>query len=268
MNINEASLFSAISHPVRRQTLTLLMENGPLCVCHIAEQLGVSQPVLSRQMAVLNGKGLLRSTRQGHWIFYRLSPDLPGWARDILRSVARASPERVNLPKRTTGKTAGICPTIKSTPLHLLFLCTQNACRSQMAHGWAKTLGMGFVEVRSAGTSPHPDGVHPLAVCVMDLVGIDISGQTSTGVDRELLNWADRIVTVCGEADEACPVLSPGIKKEHWPIADPDRARGSSREIFEAFCRTRDEIGIRVRDLLGRIETDGSFPDLPGLPAS
>lgn len=268
MNINDTSLFSAISHPVRRQTLTLLMENGPLCVCHIAQQLGVSQPVLSRQMAVLSGKGLLRSTRQGHWVFYRLSPDLPGWARDILRSVARAPPERINHPKKAPGKTAVICPPIKPTPLHLLFLCTQNACRSQMAYGWAKALGMGFVEVRSAGTSPHPDGVHPLTVCVMDLVGIDISGQSSTGVDREILDWADRVVTVCGEADEACPVLAPGIKKEHWPIADPDRVGGSSRDIFKAFCRTRDEIGIRVRDLLGRFETDGGFPDRPGLPVS
>jgi arsenate reductase len=103
----------------------------------------------------------------------------------------------------------------------------------------------------SAGIEAH--GKNPRAITVMAEVGIDISRQESTRVDERILAAADYVVTVCGHADEHCPVLPPGAHKEHWPLADPAKARGSDEEIQHEFRRTRDEIRDRVADLLGRL---------------
>lgn len=245
MNIPETDCFFALNHPFRRRALLLLLEKGPLCVCHLGDQLGSSQPAISRQMGILREKGIVQSRRQGQWIYYDLSRDLPGWVRTVLKALPDTT-----LPDRSGS--GSLCPV--QEPFRLLFLCTQNACRSQIASGWATALGGPRVEARSAGTRPHPEGVNPLAIAVMHEEGIDLSGQPSTGLDIGLLRWANLVVTVCGEADESCPALPSGVRKEHWPIADPDRALGSSREIFQVFTRTRDEIGDRVRDLFRRLD--------------
>ena len=244
----DTDFFSALNHTLRRQALLSLLERGPLCVCHLTERLGASQPTISRQMAILREKGLVGSFRKGQWIYYDLARELPGWARAILDTLRETRPDMQN---QSLHFAQNLCP--GQDPPHLLFLCTQNACRSQIAFGWARALGGARVEVRSAGTHPHPEGVNPLAVSVMHARGIDLSGQSSTPVDASLLQWANLVVTVCGEADESCPVLPPGVQKEHWPIPDPDRIHGSSREIFLAFARTCDDIETRVRDLLKRL---------------
>ncbi len=136
--------------------------------------------------------------------------------------------------------------------MHLLFLCTGNACRSQMAEGWARALGGNRLTVASAGIEAH--GQNPRAIAVMREAGLDISGQESTRVTDEMLRRADLVVTVCGHADEHCPVLPPGTRKEHWPLADPARAGGSEDEIMAVFRASRDEIRARVEDLLQRLE--------------
>lgn len=134
--------------------------------------------------------------------------------------------------------------------MNLLFLCTGNACRSQMAEGWARHLGSADLEVRSAGIEAH--GLNSRAVAVMREAGVDISAHQSTVVTPLMLEWADLVVTVCGHADEHCPLLPPGKKKEHWPLEDPARATGSEVEIMRIFCDSRDDIRDRVIDLLKR----------------
>ena len=141
-------------------------------------------------------------------------------------------------------------------PFHILFLCTGNACRSQMAEGWGKYLGQPFIEVSSAGIETH--GKNPRAIAVMKEVGLDISNQESTRVTDEMLQTADLVVTVCGHADEHCPVLPAGTTKEHWPLDDPAKATGSEEEIMHVFRATRNEIETRVKDLLQRINTTKS----------
>jgi len=135
--------------------------------------------------------------------------------------------------------------------IHLLFLCTGNACRSQMAEGWARALGGDRVAARSAGIEAH--GQNPRAIAVMREAGVDISRQESTQVTDAMLDWADRVVTVCGHADEHCPLLPPGTRKEHWPLEDPARADGSEAQIMAQFRRCRDEIRSRVEELLDRL---------------
>ncbi len=133
---------------------------------------------------------------------------------------------------------------------NILFLCTGNACRSQMAEGWARWFGQPLFEVQSAGIECH--GKNPRAIAVMKEAGLDISGQESTRVTDEMLARADLVVTVCGHADEHCPVLPPGTRKEHWPLPDPARAEGTEEEIMAVFRASRDDIRQRVRELLER----------------
>lgn len=135
--------------------------------------------------------------------------------------------------------------------LNILFLCTGNSCRSQMAEGWARRIGGDDVEVQSAGIEAH--GQNPRALAVMREVGIDISGQQSTIVSDEMLQMADVVVTVCGHADEQCPVLPPNVKKVHWPLTDPAKATGTEEEILADFRATRDEVETRVRGLLAEL---------------
>ena len=132
--------------------------------------------------------------------------------------------------------------------MNVLYLCTGNSCRSQIAEGWTRQLGEGRFDVQSAGIEAH--GKNPRAIRVMQEAGIDISGQESTIVTDEMLNLADVVVTVSGHADEQCPVLPPGVKKVHWPLTDPAKATGSEDEIMDQFRATRTEIENRVRELL------------------
>jgi arsenate reductase len=132
--------------------------------------------------------------------------------------------------------------------MNILFLCTGNSCRSQMAEGWARLFGGDEHTVESAGIEAH--GKNPRAIAVMAEKGVDISGQESTILDQRMLQRADVVVTVCGHADEMCPALPPSVRKVHWPLADPARATGSEAEILAAFRATRDEVEDRVRRLL------------------
>jgi arsenate reductase len=139
---------------------------------------------------------------------------------------------------------------------NILFLCTGNSCRSQMAEGWARALANDDMSIQSAGIEAH--GKNPRAIAVMDMAGIDISAQESTRVDDAMLQAADLVVTVCGHADEHCPVLPPDTRKEHWPLEDPAKATGSEEEIMQVFSTSRDEIKQRVTGLLKRIEQEES----------
>lgn len=142
--------------------------------------------------------------------------------------------------------------------MNVLFLCTGNSCRSQMAEGWARHLAGDRFTIQSAGIEAH--GKNPRAIAVMAEVGIDISGQESTKLTDEMLQQADVLVTVCGHADEHCPVLPAGKRKIHWPLKDPAKARGSEANIMKQFRATRDEISERVVDLLQELSIPAARP--------
>lgn len=135
--------------------------------------------------------------------------------------------------------------------MKLLFLCTGNACRSQMAEGWARTLTGDNFDVYSAGIEAH--GLNPRAVAAMQETGVDISSQESTRLSDDMLAQMDYVVTVCGHADELCPALPPGVRKEHWPLTDPAKAEGSEEDIMQVFRHSRDDIKQRVQKLLERL---------------
>ena len=131
--------------------------------------------------------------------------------------------------------------------MNILFLCTGNSCRSQMAEGWGRHLSHDH-EFRSAGIEAH--GKNPRAIAVMQEAGVDISGQESTKLSDASLDWPDLVVTVCGHADENCPTIPDNTLKIHWPLDDPARATGSEEEIMQAFRTTRDELRRLVLELV------------------
>lgn len=128
--------------------------------------------------------------------------------------------------------------------IRLLFLCTGHSCRSQMAEGWTKALITDHIDVRSAGIEAR--GQNPRAIEVMAEVGIDISDQGSIRINGEMLEWADLLVTLCDNAEELCPVVSPHTARLHLPLSDPAKYRGEDAEIFAEFRITRDKIRQRV----------------------
>lgn len=138
--------------------------------------------------------------------------------------------------------------------MNVLFVCTGNSCRSQMAEGWARQLGGKWVEARSAGIESHGKNAH--AIEVMREAGVDISRQESTKLTDEMLSSADCVVTVCGHADENCPAIPAATRKEHWPLDDPANATGREEEILAIYRASRDDIRRRVEDLIKRLEKE------------
>lgn len=133
----------------------------------------------------------------------------------------------------------------------IMFLCTANSCRSQMAEGFAKEFGKGLIEVHSAGLMAA--GVHNRAIAVMKEIGLDISNQKSKVIEEGLLKQMDIIVTLCGYAEELCPYTPPEIKRIHWPIKDPVGTIGAEQEIMNEFRHARDEIKEKVQKLIKEV---------------
>jgi len=122
----------------------------------------------------------------------------------------------------------------------ILFLCTRNSCRSQMAEGFAKKMLPKNMEIFSAVLEPK--GVHPMAIKVMQEVGIDISKQKSKNISEIPIDKIDLVVTLYGDAAERCPVFPGKVKKIHWEIENPAKAQGSEEEIAKVFRKVRDNI--------------------------
>lgn len=127
----------------------------------------------------------------------------------------------------------------------VLFLCTGNSARSQMAEGFLRHLAGDRFEVASAGT--HPFGLNPNAVAVMREIGLDISNQRSKSVNDFHGEPFDYVITVCDSARESCPVLPGAGRMLHWSFEDPAVAQGSLEERMKVFRRVRDAITERIR---------------------
>ncbi len=127
----------------------------------------------------------------------------------------------------------------------VLFLCTHNSARSQMAEGLLRHSAGDRFDVFSAGT--EATRVHPLAIEAMREIGIDISRQRSKKLDEFLDQPFDFVITVCDQADEACPIFPGARKRLHWSFDDPSKAGGSEQERLRAFRAIRDEIAAQLR---------------------
>ena len=129
----------------------------------------------------------------------------------------------------------------KSAKPRVLILCTGNSCRSHMAEGILRAAVGDLLEVHSAGSKPA-GYVHPMAIAAMAEIGIDISGHTSKQMDGFLDREIETVITVCGNADQACPMFPGQVNRYHWGFDDPAHTRGTVEEVMNEFCRVRDEI--------------------------
>ena len=147
----------------------------------------------------------------------------------------------------------------RSDPYRVLFLCTHNSSRSQMAEGLLRAHGGTRYQVFSAGT--HPRAVHPLSVRAMEELGIDISeqaGHRAKGIEEFAGEPPmDLVVTVCDEAAEECPYFPRARRQEHWGFPDPSRATGSEEEQLVVFRQVRDAIAARI-DALRHGDTEST----------
>lgn len=125
----------------------------------------------------------------------------------------------------------------------VLILCTGNSCRSHMAEGVLHAAAGDLVEVQSAGSKPA-GYVHPKAIQVMKEIGIDISNHTSKHMNDFLNRKITTVITVCGNADQACPMFPGQVNRHHWGFDDPAHAKGTEEEVLNEFRRVRDQIQL------------------------
>jgi arsenate reductase (thioredoxin) len=143
-------------------------------------------------------------------------------------------------PKATHPKAVNALP-----PQRVLFLCVGNSARSQMAEGFARKFAPPDVEIWSAGIEPKT--LNPAAIEVMKEIGIDIADQRPKHVNEVPWQSADTVITLCGEAQELCPAVPVEVRRMHWPLADPAKAKPADR--LAAFREARDEVRWRVASL-------------------
>ena len=130
----------------------------------------------------------------------------------------------------------------------VLFICTANSVRSQMAEGLLKTLGSGRWEARSGGI--FSSYIHPSAIRAMEEIGVDISRQTSKSIDRFVKKKFDYTITLCDEAAKSCPNFSGRGKQLHWPFEDPAAATGTVEERLAVFRKVRDKLKTKIEEFL------------------
>ena len=123
----------------------------------------------------------------------------------------------------------------------ILILCTGNSCRSHLAEGILRAAAGDLLDVQSAGSKPA-GYVHPLAIQVMKEIGIDISGHRSKHLEEFLARPIETVITVCGNADQACPIYPGQVNRYHWPFVDPAHAPGNEEEQMKVLREVRDQI--------------------------
>lgn len=126
----------------------------------------------------------------------------------------------------------------------IYFLCTGNSCRSQIAEGFGHKYLDDKYDVYSAGIEAH--GMNEKAVSIMNEAGVDITTQKSETIDKDLLDKSDYVITLCGDADDNCPMTPPHVKRMHWGFEDPAKATGTDEEIHDVFVSVRDAIEKRI----------------------
>ncbi len=247
----ETGWFRALSEPIRLRLAVLLARRGETCVCELAEAVGEQHFKVSRHLGIMRSAGMVNARREGTWMYYSIVQPETKFEKSIINCLteAFASDETVKSDlKRIRGRR---CP----SKLKVLFLCTGNSCRSQMAEGWTKHLKPEVIDAYSAGIEKR--GLDPLAVEAMAEEGVDISGHKSKTVFELKQKNFDYVVTLCSDAEKTCPVFPGKAKVVHRGFDDPPRlAEGEkSREsALSHYRRVRDEIKGFVEKMPGNLK--------------
>lgn len=258
------SVGQALSDESRLRIL-MCLDGSILCLAHLTQILDLGASTVSKHLRVLTEAGLLRAWQEGRWRFYQWAeatsdPHIAlalNWVRESLADdpVVQADAARRAVALQTC---PAPCPQVAVSKV--LFLCTGNSCRSQMAEGLLRKHGGEAFEVFSAGLDPRP--IPREAFEVMAEIGIDISAQRPKNVldflGREHFGY---LITVCPNAEARCPIF-PGVSQRlYWPFEDPAGAAGGHDERLAKFRDVRDQIETRI---LSWLQKSGGSPRAPG----
>jgi ArsR family transcriptional regulator, arsenate/arsenite/antimonite-responsive transcriptional repressor / arsenate reductase (thioredoxin) len=238
------SLLKLLAHELRWRLLEALARSDRR-VQDLVALLGQPQNLVSYHLGRLRQQALVterRSVADRRDVYYSL--DL-----ERLRGLYFATGEKLHpgIGAVPEGQRSAVAKAAQPRR-RVLFLCTHNSARSQMAEGILRHLGGDAVEVWSAGT--EPSRVHPLAIQAMEARGIDIRDQRSKAMDELLGDRFDYVITVCDRASEACPVFPGAPERIHWSIPDPAAVEGSDEARYQAFDAAAVDLTTRIRYLL------------------
>ncbi len=240
-------ILGLLADPLRWR-LVVELGRGDRRVSELVEILGKPQNLVSYHLAEFRNAGIVsarRSSADGRDIYYRA--DLFR-CRDLLADVGLSMHPALSL---TPQKPAAV--TSRRTRQRLLFLCTGNSARSQIAEAFVTQRSAGAIEAYSAGSHPKP--LHPNAVRVMAEHGIDIASQQTKSLSRFTRSRFDRVITLCDKVREVCPQFPGSPTTAHWSIVDPSAPAPSARTMYSAFQQVAAEIDDRVSLLLADLHT-------------
>lgn len=231
-----------VANPLRWRVLRELLQSDR-AVWELTERLGAPQNLVSYHLRQLRDGGLVqarRSAADGRDTYYAI--DLASCEQQLRETGAALHPELVP----TAGPMS--LQTTRRPGRRVLFLCTGNSARSQMAEALVEHMSGGVVEATSAGS--HPKRLHPNAVRVMRKRGIDISGNRTKHLDEFVSQRFDMVITLCDRVREVCPEFTSRPPLVHWSMPDPAQAGPTDRASYPAFERTAAELETRIRFLL------------------
>ena len=240
-------ILGLLSDPLRWQ-LVVELGRSDRRVGELVQLVGKPQNLVSYHLAELRRAGIVgarRSSADGRDVYYRADVFR---CRNLLGEAGLSLHPGLSLPPAVPG---GI-EQRRRRP-RLLFLCTGNSARSQIAEALVEHRSAGAVEARSAGSHPKP--LHPNAVRVMAERGVDIAGRPTKSVTRFARNRFDRVITLCDKMREICPEFPGAPILAHWSIADPAAAGDGDKATYPAFEHVADEIEERVALLLADLRT-------------
>ena len=243
-------LFQLLAHDIRWNLVTLLVRSDYRGQ-ELVRLLKLPQNLVSYHLKMLSGQGLVterRSNADERAIYYSLNVDVLRTLYSTSGASLHPALQMNDLPEKED------ISSHHSKRTHVLFLCTHNSARSQMAEGILRQLGGGSIEVASAGS--HPTQPHPLAIKALETLGIDISQQRSKHLDEMKAKPFDYVVTVCDHVREVCPPFPGDPERMHWSFADPAQVEGSDDVRYQAFERTAQQMITRVRSLLALFEQE------------
>ncbi|MBI9017150.1 MAG: metalloregulator ArsR/SmtB family transcription factor [Phycisphaerae bacterium] len=251
----ETAIFKLLADQTRLRLAILLVIKGETCVCQLSQGLNEPEYKISRHLRIMLSAGLVEKRRQGTWMYYSLSEPttkLESSLRESLKSCFLDNPITIQDIKRLEKSICDIKERkmVNTDKIKVLFLCTGNSCRSQMAEGWARYLKGDVIESFSAGIETH--GLNSNALKVMAEAGVDISGHKSQLLSEFDDIEFDYVVTVCGHANESCPVFNGKTKVVHVGFDDPPRLAKEAKneqEALDCYRRVRDEIKNFVETL-------------------
>jgi ArsR family transcriptional regulator, arsenate/arsenite/antimonite-responsive transcriptional repressor / arsenate reductase (thioredoxin) len=244
------------AHPLRWRLL-LELARSDRRVRELCELLEQRQPLVSYHLRELQTEQLVerrRSAFDGRESYYLLDLARCG---ELLAASGGALHPGLNLSPRSPAADRRVA---RRPRVRVLFLCTGNSARSQIAEALVEPLAGGAVEAVSAGSRPKP--LHPNTVCVMRGRGIDLSGRRSKHVDEFAGQRFGHVISLCDRVREVCPEFPGQPNLIHWSIPDPAREGGSDEETYPAFERAADELAARIPFLLELIEHDPSMQEV------